>query len=184
MNPLAAISARALTILVLLAIIAALVFGYGERRYDQGVAKDQAANLKRDNVALAKANTTIQMLQADARAKEQANAEKDAAISAQYQKELQHEKVTLDRIVTDLRTGVVRLRIQLARARTAPGDSAAAPGTSPGGCDGAETGELSPAASEFLVGLASEADDVTHQLTACQAVVIADRQINQPQGKP
>ena len=51
--------------------------------------------------------------------------------------------------------------------------SGAAPGA--GGSNGAQRVELSRASGEFLVRLAAEADRVTEQLTACQNILIEER---------
>lgn len=135
----------------------------------------------RESAELAAANTKIIQLTTAARQAEQAHAAALTRISATYQEQLQHEKTSRDRTVADLRSGALRLRIELARRQTAGGSATGDAGASSGGCDGAALGELSDAAAEFLVDLTAEADDVVHQLTACQATLVADRQIN-PEG--
>jgi hypothetical protein len=185
MNPrLINVLAGLITSVLLVAAIAASIKSYGSHRYDQGKLAELTVWQQRENDELAWANARIVAQEAAARAQEQHNAQQLAAASQTYQESLQHEKATHDRTVADLRTGALRLRIELARRQTADGGSAAGSTPGPGRCDGETRAELSTAAAEFLVGLAAEADTVVHQLTACQAVVIADRQINQPQGEP
>lgn len=58
-----------------------------------------------------------------------------------------------------------------------PGDrsTAAEVGPAASQCHGAQTVELPRAASEFLLNLIGECDEVATQLTACQQIVRADR---------
>lgn len=163
-------------VLLVIAVLAA-IYAYGQQQFGLGETAERAAWLKRENTALAAANARIKTLEEEARAKEHAHADAIAAISAQYQKDLSHEKATKDSVIADLRSGVRRLRIELASPHATGGSDGSQVGASAGRCDGSAYGELSGPASEFLVGLASEADEVVHQLTACQAMVIKDRQL-------
>lgn len=169
--------AKALAIVALVVAALAAVSMYNAWLIGIGKTTERAEWLKRDNAALAAANARIKTLTDQARDKEQLHAAALVTASTQYQKDLSHEKATKDSVIADLRTGARRLRIELAATHAAAGSGAAEAGPSPGRCDGATTAELSESAAEFLVGLASEADEVVHQLTACQAVVTADRQI-------
>lgn len=77
-----------------------------------------------------------------------------------------------DQVIADLRAGALRLRPRFqcpARQQAAPAGTAAA------GSDGGAQAGLSGADAEFLVREASRADEVARQLTACQAVIRADR---------
>ncbi|MGB4065364.1 MAG: lysis system i-spanin subunit Rz [Azonexus sp.] len=169
---------------LLVGIVFTTIKSYGNHRYEQGQTAERAAWLQRENTELVAANARIVELEDEARQKEQRAAKDIAAASQTYQENLSHEKALHERTVADLRAGHRRLRIELASRPPAIGDPASPTATAAAGCDAATFGELSTAAAEFLVGLANEADTVVHQLTACQAVVIADRQINQPQGEP
>lgn len=169
---------------LLVGIVFTTIKSYGNHRYEQGQTAERAVWLQRENTELATANARIVELEAGARQTEQLVAKAEAAASQTYQESLNHEKTAHERTVAELRTGNRRLRIELASRPPAAGDQAGPTAATAAGCDGATFGELSTAAAEFLVGLANEADTVVHQLTACQAVVIADRQINQPQGEP
>ncbi|MDR2838111.1 MAG: lysis protein [Azonexus sp.] len=168
---------------LLAVVICAGINTYGERQFALGQQAERAVWLDRENTELASANARIIKLEENARATERAHAQSMAAASAQYQESLQHEKATKDRVIADLRAGALRLRFPAANTagERADGDTTAALGPSAAGCDGGAGGELSLAVAEFFVGLASEADEVVHQLAACQAVVIADRQ---GQGEP
>lgn len=169
---------------LLVGLAYALLTSYGNARYEAGENAERSRWMQRETTELTTANARIIELERSARANERLQAERLAAASQTYQESLQHEKATHDRTVAGLRSGALRLRIELARRQTADGGSAAGATSGSGRCDGEARAELSTAAAEFLVGLASEADTVVHQLTACQAVVSADRQINQPQGEP
>lgn len=167
--------ARALAVLALVTAVVAAIYAYGQQQLGLGQKSERTAWLARDNAELTAANTRIKVLQEEYRKREQGHAAALAAVSTQYQQELIHAKAEKDRVIAGLRTGAVRLRIPIAGPLSTTGDRAAALGTGTAGRDGETRADLSTAASEFLVGLASEADEVAHQLGACQAVINADR---------
>jgi len=109
------------------------------------------------------------------RAKEQAQAQAFAAVSAGYQKRIANNEAQKrdDAAALDARTLVLRDPSSPRVQSCGGGAASAAPGA--GGRDGPAGGELSLPASRFLLALANEADGVVNQLTACQAVVEADR---------
>ena len=166
---------KLLAVAVLVAIVVGAIYAYGQQQFELGEKAERAEWLERENTELVTANARIIELQAKISAREREHAADMAKASATYQENLQHEKAARDRTIADLRSGALRLRIALASRQTAPGGSSGEAGATPGRCDGETRAELSREASEFLVGLASEADDVVHQLTACQVVVVADR---------
>lgn len=175
--------AKALIALAIAAAIYGAIVSYGNGRYEAGKQAEKAAWTQRENAELVTANAEIVRLNAQARKDEQDHAAALAKASGTYQESLKNEKAAHDRTVADLRSGALKLRIELARREGADGSASGTPGAGSGGCDGAAYGELSPAAAGFLVGLASEADEVVHQLTACQADLTADRRINHTQGE-
>ena len=156
-----------------------LLHFYGQHQFSLGEATEQARWVARENAALRAANEEISQLNTQAREQERQHAEAMAHISTQFQEQLQHVKSQKDSVIADLRTGAVRLRIPV----TAPSTSAACGGipaeafASAAGRDGETRAELSAEAAEFLVGLASEADEVVQQLSACQALLQADREV-------
>lgn len=107
-------------------------------------------------------------------ATERAHADALAGVSADYQRRLKEADDAKQGVINSLRAGTRKLYI--GAKCPAPGGNAV-PGiaASPAGPDAEPRAELSEPASEFLVGLASEADAVAVQLAACQAVVAADR---------
>lgn len=152
--------------------------GYGEQQYQAGQQAERTSWLGRDNEALRTANGRIATLQQEVRDKEQAHGKAMAGIAGQHQEDLKHVRTEKDRVIADLRARNLRLRIPaVPTTSSACSGSCALSEADTGTCqrDGEETAELSGAAAEFLVGLASEADDVVWQLSACQAVVFEDR---------
>ncbi len=169
---------KALIVLAIAGAVYGAIVSYGNDRYAAGKDAEKADWIKRENTELITANAEISRLTTKARQTEQDHATAIAKASGTYQEALNHEKTAHARTVADLRAGVLKLRIDLARRESTGGSTTAQTGAGPGGCDGETRGELSQQAGEFLVGLASEADEVVRQLTACQAVVDADRKIN------
>jgi hypothetical protein len=138
----------------------------GERR--------DAEYQKRDAKALADALAAKKRAEEDKAALEKTNAELLAKAGADYTKGLADGKVDLDRAIARARAGA-RLRDpgRTAGATVCPGGATAEARPGAGGGDGAKGAELSLAATEFLLGLAAEADDVVRQLTSAQAVIRA-----------
>ncbi|MTD34047.1 hypothetical protein [Paludibacterium denitrificans] len=98
----------------------------------------------------------------------------DAEASAQYQKGLEDGKTELQGAVDRL-NAALRLRDAKLTAARAGNLSAAATGSSRRDAS-APTDFLAAHGSDAL-RLAAEADDVTKQLTACQAIVASDRAV-------
>ncbi len=171
--------AKLIAVGALVGLALAAFNGHGRQQYQAGRQDERNNWLQRDNEALRIANGRIATLQQAAREKEQTHGKAMDGIAAQHQKDLKDARTEQDRVIADLRARNLRLRVPVIASTSAAcrGGGAgieAGPGT--GQRDGEATAELSDAAAEFLVGLASEADDVARQLSACQAVVIADRQ--------
>ena len=178
MNFVSPIVAKALGIVAMAIAIIVAISAYNGWLINIGKTTERAEWVKRENDELRVANARIKTLEDEARAKELEHGAAMVAASTQYQKDLIHEKSTKDSVIADLRSGVRRLRIELASPHATGGSDVSQVGAGAGRCDGPAVGELSGPAAEFLVGLASEADEVVRQLTACQAVVTADRLIN------
>lgn len=176
--------AKLLAALALGGLALAAFHGHGKQQYQAGQQDERSTWLQRDNDALRIANGQIATLQQEARDQERVHGQAMADIATQHQKDLKDARTEKDRVIADLRARNLRLRVPVvATASAACSGGSAGPEAGPGAGqrDGETTAELSEAAAEFFVGLASEADDVARQLSACQAVVIADRQ--QQEGK-
>jgi prophage endopeptidase len=129
---------------------------------------------KRDNDSLTTANAKILKLEQAARDAERRHAEDLEVISAGYQKELVNAKAQRDRDVSAARSGALSLRFH------AEGSGACAGGTGQtaagaAGRDGPATAELPREVAAGLFAIADDADEVVRQLSACQAVIRADR---------
>lgn len=153
---------------VVLLVIAAAFGGY-----KQGRKVESAEWLQKENKELAAANAKILKLEQDARNAEHAHAAAVDLISTTLQGQTDAAKAETERLRTAARIGAFRLRDPSGKnaCGSATGSAAAAPGQR----DGQAGSDLSGAASEFLLGLTGEADEVVRQLVACQAVIIDDR---------
>lgn len=134
-----------------------------EDRYEQQISEDKLKHAQEIN-AINEAH----------RLHERKAAEDLAAVGITHQEAIQHEKADADRIITDLRSGAVRMRNRLAFTQYGTsGLPAAAAAT--GQRDGPQGVGLQTADAELVLRIASDADQVADQLRACQAVVRADR---------
>lgn len=110
-----------------------------------------------------------------ARAAEQDHANAANAIAIRLNVEKSHAKAENDRLTALLNDGTLRLRDpgagNPAGDRSCPGDTTA----TPRGDNGAQAGDLSAETGRFLLTLAWEADQVAHQLAACQTLIVEDR---------
>lgn len=167
---------------LLIAAMVYAIYAYGQQQLGLGQQAEQAACLKRDNADLTHANAKIKSLEEQYRKQEHDHAAALASISSQYQKDLAHVKADKDRVIAGLRDGSVRLHIPVATTVQPNGGAASAVVSTTAGRDGETRAELSVAASEFLVSLTSEADEVTKQLGRCQEVINADRKSGESNG--
>lgn len=166
-----------LAVLLLATAAVYAIYSYGQQQFGLGEKAERSTWLARENAQLTKANAKIKQLEEKYRQQEQDAADALAVISSKYQEDLKHVKTEKDRVIAGLRDGTFRLRIPVAARLSAYGGSAAEVAASTCGRDGETRAELSVEASEFLVGLASESDEVTKQLGRCQDVINADRNI-------
>jgi prophage endopeptidase len=138
-----------------------------------GKTSEKAKWQEKETKELAAANKKILDLTEEARAKESLHAVKLASISATYQEEIKNVKDKAARVISDVRSNAIKLRIPV--TETACRSEASTTPASPERRDGETRAELSDEAAEFLIGLASEADEIVKQLQACQSVVLQDR---------
>lgn len=152
------------------ALAALLGFGWYVRH--QGVMAERARWEAKAAKDLQTYNDELQRLTAETRAKELAAAERQARADQTYQENLAHAQADRDSALARLRAGTLRLRDPAAVQAHSGADGATA---APGQRDGAERGRLSESTAAALIGIASDADAIAHQLAACQAVVRSDR---------
>lgn len=155
--------------------IASLV-GVGFWQNDAGHVAERTEWQTRENGELRTANATIKALQEQARKDEQTHAAALAAISTDYERKLSDANKQRAADAAAVRSGSLRLRDPSAPGLRACGSLPAETAAGTGQRDGGAAGELSAAASGFLLDLANESDDVARQLAACQRVVIEDRE--------
>lgn len=172
-----------LAALLLIAAVLGIVYAYGQQQFGLGEKAERGTWLERENGQLVTANAKIKSLEEQYRTQEQRHAVALASISSQYQKDLTHVKADKDRVIAGLRAGSMRLFIPSTATVSANGGAASAVTPATAGRDGDTRCELSVAASEFLVGFASEADEITKQLGRCQDVINADRNSGEGNGR-
>lgn len=163
--------------LLVLGLISA-IYAYGQQQFSQGEQSEKAQCLSRANTELLDANTKITETEEKYRAQEKRHTEAMAAKDAQHQKDLENVKNTKNSVIADLRSNNLKLRIPVTGTGQTCGDHTAETGTGTGINNGETRAELSQEASEFLIGLTSECDEVAIQLTAAQAIIIEDRAIS------
>lgn len=158
------------------AALAALWYAYTTidgRGYARGKSETTAAYAKRDNEALQAALARVKVLQDEKAAAERAHEKRLAAIAADHNKEMTDAKRQRDRDIAAVRDRTLRLRdpgaVSTAQCDRSPGPATAA---ATGQRDGGTPGELSAAASGFLLDLVNDADDVARQLGAAQKVIL------------
>ena len=176
MNLVALLFGQAGRLLVGLLSVLALVAGVGIY-----MAHRDAANYARghaDAVAEWTADTARRQaealhLQADYRLRERGMAASVTAVADHYAKENADAKAKLAAVNADLADG--RLRLTIPGAACPGGGGAAAAAGPAGGGDGAARSELPGQVAADLAALADDADEVTRQLGACQAILEAER---------
>lgn len=143
--------------------------------YTAGRASVQAVH--RAEVAALREDLAQRVAQAGAKAREieQRAAQDVASIEAKHHAEIEAARTDLARLDADLRAGTVRLRDRFTCATAGASGGAPEAATSTGQRHAATQGGLSREDAEFLVRFAGEADAVTRQLAACQAIVRSDR---------
>lgn len=120
------------------------------------------------------------------RAVESVASEKTVGVSTTYQQGLNHVSDIQTRTAARIRNGDQRLSVAI-QGDVCPSGAAATPADSAGRRDDAPRAELSATAAEALTALASDADAVVLQLTACQGLLQVDRATingNQQEGHP
>lgn len=130
----------------------------------------QAAQAKAEKAAV-----TAQFAASEsARKEEQSRAQAVDAIARAYERGRSDGKAAADNVLAGVADGTYVLRDRFRCPASRPAGEIAA---GPSGRDGAEGAGLSDTDVQFFVRFAADADDVVRQLTACQAVIEADRAI-------
>lgn len=179
MNRQRGIAQAYLILIVLAGISLALWYAYqtiDSRGYARGKTETEATYAKRDNDALRAANARIQALQTEARALEAMRVVQVNEIAVKYQQDNDNAKKRVADLNARLQSGDLRLRDPGARCPAASGNGGLPPaGPGAPGSDGGAAPEFSRTSAEFLFKFAADADDTAARLSACQAIVRADR---------
>lgn len=165
-----------------------LVAGFAWFTWSAGY--DTATDMARRELATVKADHQAELLrislaqaqregedQARARKRERDHAQALAAIDSKYSEEFNNAKAVSDRTISDLRAGVIRLRQWPDTGAGKPGTFGNLPaaGPSAGLGDGPSGGWLGIDGAARIIGAADTGDGWAAQLSACQAIVRADR---------
>lgn len=152
--------------------------------YDRGTNECDAAYKGRDNQALKDANALITKLRDEALAKESATQKQFVAVDGYYQGVIKNGKAAHDADVAAIRAGTLGMFYHDKKIQTGglANGSGGRQETSAGAalrCDGTGRTELPDEDKLFLRDIGRDADRIVAKLTACQAIVKADRvQIN------
>ena len=157
--------------LLLMAILVAGTYVAG--RHD-GAKINEAAWQKREAEINGKQADLIAKANQAVRDEEHAKAEKFVEISTTLQGKIKEKDRALQIALDSVRSGGIRLSIPTSGTATC-GNAESGTAASTGRDNAGARAELSPTASNFLTGEASRADKIVEQLTACQALVRADR---------
>jgi hypothetical protein len=123
----------------------------------------------------ANAAKSIQAAEESARQKERDSETKQALISKDYQRKLADARTKYKSIDDAVSSGTFQLRDSDATAVCSNSSGSAETSAGTGGNNGSKGADLSPGLTRFLWFQATSADDIVEQLTACQAIVEADR---------
>ena len=175
-TPLGSMLARWAAILALIASTA-FAFAVHERNFQQEkddakYAEERKEQARVNAEAIAKLDAKYRALEAKSKADLQAIGEK-------HEQDLKDAKARRDRDVAAARAGALRLSIP---SNCPNPDRSSMPNAGPSASlgDAEARTDLPPEITASLFAIADDADELVGQLTACQAVVEADRKILQP----
>jgi hypothetical protein len=163
--------------LIIIFLLAMAGTHYMVGKWQRADGYNEASNkfLERDNTALRLANEKIVLLETKLR-------EAEAAKQNIVNNAVKEQEKQRDEIKNNTEKRIAELRARLLRMRdpgtSKPADSlkaAAVTGDTRGTCNASGPTELSTEASEFLLALTGEADEVVSRLQLCQRVLVADR---------
>ena len=162
-------------IIVLMLAWASSLYGVGSWQRADGFKEAENTWLKKEKTELEAANKKIVELETKLRSAEEAKQKVVDKAVVEQEKQRESIKNETEKRIADLRARLLRMRDPGVR----PGQDG---GHAPAGITistsaGNETcgSELSRTASEFLLQLTGEADEVATQLQACQKILVADR---------
>lgn len=147
----------------------------GAWQNEAGAISERTKWQTRESEELRTANAKISAMAAETLTKERGLAAAVSTISADYQERLANANKQRKIDTAAIRAGALRLRDPYAPGLRAGCGAATKTDAGTSGRDGAEGSELSKQVTGDLFDLASDADSVAEQLSACQRVIRADR---------
>ncbi len=160
-----------LTPVLLLVIFAGLMF----KAYSFGIEVERGRNAVIENAKIAALGEKVLALQNQKHELEQKRVKDMADLTIEFNQEIKKNEAKANAVISDVRTGALKLRIPAKVHATVCAGTSTTTGTSASRGDAETSAELSQQSAEFLISQASLADQITEQLSACQAILVADR---------
>ncbi len=154
--------------LAITAVLTVLAMRAYDWAYDNGVTDQKVIAATEKNKRLIATNKALIDTQTKLSQLEYDYAKLVTSNSDQYQKGLQDGQIKKRDIIASINAGTLKLQDNYAARTDCPTSATIAGDPSSGGRNATSDTGLSRETSEFLISLASEADDVVKQLTACQ----------------
>ena len=155
---------------IILAWLGSLAY-VGNYQYQAGSIAKNAEWRKKENTELKLANKAIVDLRNKLAAAEKEKSEQLVIAANTYQEKENAAKEIHQKNISALRANLLRMYDPGTRSEPTNHQSTASTAATTNGSDGAKNTELSREASDFLLDLTYEADEVTRQLGLCQSTI-------------
>ena len=155
---------------IILAWLGSLVY-VGNYQYQAGSIAKNAEWREKENTELKLANKAIVDLRNKLAAAEKEKSEQLVIAANTYQEKENAAKEIHQKNISALRANLLRMYDPGTRSEPTSHQSTASTAATTNSCDGAKNTELSREASDFLLDLTYEADEVTRQLGLCQSTI-------------
>ena len=155
---------------IILAWLGSLVY-VGNYQYQAGSIAKNAEWREKENTELKLANKAIVDLRNKLAAAEKEKSEQLVISANTYQEKENAAKEIHQKNISALRANLLRMYDPGTRSEPTNYQSTASTAATADGSDGAKNTELSREASDFLLDLTYEADEVTRQLGLCQSTI-------------
>lgn len=155
---------------IILAWLGSLAY-VGNYQYQAGSIAKNAEWREKENTELKLANKAIVDLRNKLAAAEKEKSEQLVIAANTYQEKENAAKEIHQKNISALRANLLRMYDPGTRSEPTNHQSTASTAATTNGSDGAKNTELSREASDFLLDLTYEADEVTRQLGLCQSTI-------------
>lgn len=162
-------------LLVVFVLWAASLAGIGWWQNGEGHAAERVVWQARESVELNLANAKILATEEKYRSSERQHGIDQAAISGQYQKELNDAKNKTDALIAAAHAGTYRLSYRDTSACSTAVNPVPGVASSAAGSDATSVRGLPADIAENLYALTGRCNDTRDQLTACQKIITLDR---------